>query len=190
MGDDYVRVLLTQSWVEGEIAKGRLESEGIPVDLKGEGREGPYPVGKAEVFVPSRFSRTGSGTFGSSASASVVSPDVRVGTSQVPRSTISSAASGSRNVPCSIERTPARTARLIPSGPCACDITHRPRSAAVVTIDSISRSEKCGSLGSSDGDRNPPVDEILMTSAPARTTSLTLVATPSTPSQIGSGMPG
>ncbi|HYZ12220.1 MAG TPA: DUF2007 domain-containing protein [Actinomycetota bacterium] len=55
MGDDYVRVLLTQSWVEGEIAKGRLESEGIPVDLKGEGREGPYPVGKAEVFVPSRF---------------------------------------------------------------------------------------------------------------------------------------
>ena len=55
MGDYYVRVLLTQSWVEGEIAKGRLEAEGIPVDLKGEGREGPYPVGQAEVFVPSRF---------------------------------------------------------------------------------------------------------------------------------------
>jgi hypothetical protein len=55
MADDYVRVLLTPSWVEGEIAKGRLESEGIPVDLKGEGREGPYPVGQAELFVPSRF---------------------------------------------------------------------------------------------------------------------------------------
>lgn len=55
MGDDYVRVLLTPSWVEGEIAKGRLEAEGIPVDLKGEGRDGPYPVGQAELFVPSRF---------------------------------------------------------------------------------------------------------------------------------------
>ena len=50
-----MRVLLTQSWVEGEIAKGRLESEGIPVDLKGESRDGPYPVGQAEVLVPSRF---------------------------------------------------------------------------------------------------------------------------------------
>ena len=44
----------TQSWVEGEIVKGRLETEGIPVDLKGVG-EGPYPTGPAELFVPSRF---------------------------------------------------------------------------------------------------------------------------------------
>lgn len=44
----------TQSWVEGEIVKGRLEAEGIPVDLKGVG-EGPYPTGPAELFVPSRF---------------------------------------------------------------------------------------------------------------------------------------
>ncbi len=44
----------TQSWVEGEIVKGRLEADGIPVDLKGVG-EGPYPTGPAELFVPSRF---------------------------------------------------------------------------------------------------------------------------------------
>lgn len=47
-------MLWTQSWVEGEIAKGRLEADGIPVDLRG-GGEGPYPTGPAEVFVPSRF---------------------------------------------------------------------------------------------------------------------------------------
>ena len=47
-------VFWTQSLVEGEIAKGRLEAEGIPVDLKGAG-EGPYPTGPAELFVPSSF---------------------------------------------------------------------------------------------------------------------------------------
>ena len=31
------------------------ETEGIPVDLRGEGGEGPYPVGPAELLVPSRF---------------------------------------------------------------------------------------------------------------------------------------
>jgi hypothetical protein len=35
MGEDFVSVFSTPSWVEGEIAKGRLEAEGIPVDLKG-----------------------------------------------------------------------------------------------------------------------------------------------------------
>ncbi|HEX7145723.1 MAG TPA: DUF2007 domain-containing protein [Gaiellaceae bacterium] len=49
-----MRVFSTQSLVEGEIVKGRLEAEGIPVDLRGE-REGPYPLGPAELFVPSRF---------------------------------------------------------------------------------------------------------------------------------------
>lgn len=44
----------TQSWVEGEIVKGRLEAGGVPVDLKGPS-EGPYPTGPAELFVPSRF---------------------------------------------------------------------------------------------------------------------------------------
>lgn len=55
MGDDFVTVLWTTSWVEAEIAKGRLEAEGILVDLRGEGGEGPYPVGPAELLVPSRF---------------------------------------------------------------------------------------------------------------------------------------
>jgi hypothetical protein len=52
--EDFVSVLLTQSWVEAEITKGRLEAEGIPVHLKGEG-ESPYPTGPNELFVPSTF---------------------------------------------------------------------------------------------------------------------------------------
>jgi len=54
VGEDFVSVFWTQSWVEGEIVKGRLEAEGIPVDLKGPA-EGPYPTGPAELFVPSSF---------------------------------------------------------------------------------------------------------------------------------------
>ena len=54
VGEESVPVFWTQSWVEGEIAKGRLEADGIPVDLRG-AAEGPYPVGPAELFVPSRF---------------------------------------------------------------------------------------------------------------------------------------
>jgi hypothetical protein len=54
MGEDFVPVFSTSSWVEGEIAKGRLEAEGIPVDLKGPA-DAPYPIGPAELFVPSRF---------------------------------------------------------------------------------------------------------------------------------------
>lgn len=54
MGDDFVTVLWTTTWVEAEIAKGRLEAEGILVDLRGEGGEAPYPVGPVELRVPSR----------------------------------------------------------------------------------------------------------------------------------------
>jgi Putative prokaryotic signal transducing protein len=54
MAEDFVSVFWTQSWVEGEIAKGRLEAEGIPVDFKGED-QGPYPTGPAELLVPSSF---------------------------------------------------------------------------------------------------------------------------------------
>jgi Putative prokaryotic signal transducing protein len=54
MGENFVSVFWTQSWVESEIAKGRLEAEGIPVDFKGEG-QGPYPTGPAELLVPSSF---------------------------------------------------------------------------------------------------------------------------------------
>jgi hypothetical protein len=54
MSDDLVRVLWTSSTVEGQLVKGRLEADGIPVLLKGEG-EGPYRLGPAQVFVPSKF---------------------------------------------------------------------------------------------------------------------------------------
>ncbi len=54
MTDDLVSVLLTQSWVEAELTKGRLEVEGIPVQLEGVA-EGPYPTGPNELFVPSSF---------------------------------------------------------------------------------------------------------------------------------------
>ena len=54
MGDELVKVYATPSAIEGELAKGRLEAEGIPVLLKGEG-EGPYRTGPAVLFVPSSF---------------------------------------------------------------------------------------------------------------------------------------
>jgi hypothetical protein len=50
----FVRVLLTQSPVEAEIVRGRLEAEGIPVELKGD-QDAPYPVGPAELWVPASF---------------------------------------------------------------------------------------------------------------------------------------
>jgi len=45
MADEFVNVLTTASVVEGELARGRLESEGIPVLLKGERLDAPYPTG-------------------------------------------------------------------------------------------------------------------------------------------------
>jgi len=55
VSDDLVSVLWTSSLVEAEIAKGRLESESIPVQLVGEGADDPFPVGPAELLVPSKF---------------------------------------------------------------------------------------------------------------------------------------
>jgi hypothetical protein len=55
VSDDLVSVLWTSSLVEAEIAKGRLEAESIPVQLTGEGADDPFPVGPAELLVPSRF---------------------------------------------------------------------------------------------------------------------------------------
>jgi Putative prokaryotic signal transducing protein len=54
VGEDFVSVFWTQSWVEDEIVKGRLEAEGIPVDLKGVAKA-RYPTGPMELFVPSDF---------------------------------------------------------------------------------------------------------------------------------------
>lgn len=52
--DELVRVLSTASLPEGEIVKARLEDEGIPVLIKGEGG-GPYRMGPVHVFVPVAF---------------------------------------------------------------------------------------------------------------------------------------
>ncbi len=50
--EDLVRVYSTGSITDGYLAKGRLEAEGIPVLVKGEG-EGPYRVGPVHLWVPS-----------------------------------------------------------------------------------------------------------------------------------------
>ena len=55
MAEEFVNVLTTASVVDGELARGRLESEGIPVLLKGEGIDAPYPTGPVYVFVPTSF---------------------------------------------------------------------------------------------------------------------------------------
>ncbi len=47
---DLVRVYATADHFEGELMRGRLESEGVPVLLKGEG-VGPYHVGAVYLFV-------------------------------------------------------------------------------------------------------------------------------------------
>src|SRR5918999_725116 len=47
----FVRVYSTPSVMDGHIARGRLESEGIPVYTTGEG-DGPYRLGPVHLFVP------------------------------------------------------------------------------------------------------------------------------------------
>lgn len=46
-----VRVYATGDRVNGELMKARLEAEGIPVLIKGEG-EGPYRAGPTYLYVP------------------------------------------------------------------------------------------------------------------------------------------
>jgi hypothetical protein len=46
-----VRVHIGSSIMEGEIVKARLEAEGVPAMLRGEGT-GPYRMGPVEVWVP------------------------------------------------------------------------------------------------------------------------------------------
>jgi hypothetical protein len=50
--EDFVRVYSTGSITDGYLAKGRLEADGIPVLMKGEG-EGPYRMGPVYLWVPS-----------------------------------------------------------------------------------------------------------------------------------------
>jgi hypothetical protein len=51
---DFVRVYSTGSITDGYLAKGRLEAEGIPVLVKGEG-EGPYRMGPVHLWVPAEL---------------------------------------------------------------------------------------------------------------------------------------
>ncbi len=49
-----VRIFVTASIPEGHLARGLLESEGIPVFVKGES-EGPYRMGPMYLYVPEDF---------------------------------------------------------------------------------------------------------------------------------------
>ena len=49
--EELVRVHVGTSIMEGEIVKARLEAEGVPALLRGEGT-GPYRMGPVEVWVP------------------------------------------------------------------------------------------------------------------------------------------
>ncbi len=71
-----------------------------------------------------------------------------VGTKKVPRRFISASVSSSTQVPCSMLRTPARTALATPSRACACAATKRPFFAASATAARISSSVSSGRRGS------------------------------------------
>lgn len=51
LSGELVLVYSTPSLTDGYLARGRLEAEGIPVIVKGEG-EGPYRMGPAHLYVP------------------------------------------------------------------------------------------------------------------------------------------
>jgi hypothetical protein len=48
---ELVRVYASGNAFDGELTRGRLEAEGIPVMMKGEG-EGPYRAGPVDLWVP------------------------------------------------------------------------------------------------------------------------------------------
>lgn len=50
MSDAPIRVFATGNAFDGQLMKGRLEAEGIPVMMKGEG-EGPYRAGPVYLWV-------------------------------------------------------------------------------------------------------------------------------------------
>src|SRR5258707_920521 len=76
------------------------------------------------------------------------------------------APSSSRNDPCSIEATPARTASLIPSVPCACAATFLSSLFASSTSAFNSSKLYCVAPTASPSDSTPPVAQVLITSAP------------------------
>ena len=107
---------------------------------------------------------------------------VRVLTRIAPLSRIAAAASSSRNVPCSIVRTPAASAAMMPGLPWQCAATTRSASPATSTIARSSASVNCWWIGSSISDSTPPEAHTLMTFAPARSCSRTARAHSAGPS--------
>lgn len=51
---EFVLVYSTRSITDGYLARGRLEADGIPVMVKGEG-EGPYRMGPVHLLVPTEL---------------------------------------------------------------------------------------------------------------------------------------
>lgn len=49
-----IRVFVASTATEGHLARGLLESNGIPVLIKGE-TEGPYRVGPIQLWIPEAF---------------------------------------------------------------------------------------------------------------------------------------
>ena len=80
-----------------------------------------------------------------------------VGTWNAPRSFISRAPSAESIEPCSIESTPARTARMMPSGPIACAPTTRPHECASSTAASSSSCVNAVKSWLMPGVSTPPV---------------------------------
>ena len=105
-------------------------------------------------------------------------------TMNVPFALSAAIASSSSIEACSMERTPARAARRMPSVPCACTATSRPFSFAASTAARISSSVYSACRGSVFAEPMPPVTSILIQSAPYLTFSRTFFRISSGPSAI------
>ena len=79
-------------------------------------------------------------------------------------------------------RTPARSAALMPSAPCACEATNLPHRVASSTATASSASEYCCEPGGMPFDITAPVASTLMKSAPFLRFVRTTRRTSSTPS--------
>ena len=103
-------------------------------------------------------------------------------TSTVPFFLASAMPSSSMKLACSMESTPASNALRMPVAPCACEATLRPSACASSTSAFSSSSEYCGAPTSVPLDSTPPVEQVLMKSAPNFTSCRTFCRTAQGPS--------
>src|SRR5438093_1316118 len=89
--------------------------------------------------------------------------------------------SSSMRLPCSTDATPARTARLIASAPCAWAATFFPHIAASCTTALSSSCEYCGAPTDSSSDNTPALASTLIKSAPYLISQRILLRISSTP---------